>query len=115
MTSGNWTQSSGENGHEQQTTGRKRKRKSRWATGEDEKVILPTVIPAGLSRDQEEQYIGVYRKALLIYLHQQHSNTQSKIITNWFFLKCSLLQVGCWKIRSEYVTCLQFYLLQHSC
>lgn len=68
MASGNWTQSTGENGHEQQNTGRKRKRKSRWATGEDDKVILPTVIPTGLTREQEEQYIGVYKTAGVIYL-----------------------------------------------
>jgi len=66
MTPGNWAQPPGENGHE--LAGRKRKRRSRWAAGEDDKVILPTVIPTGLSRDQEEQYLGVYSKAAGICL-----------------------------------------------
>lgn len=43
---------------------RKKKRKSRWATEQDtDKTIIPgmpTVIPTGLSNDQERQYLCKY-------------------------------------------------------
>lgn len=44
---------------------RKRKRKSRWATEEDDKTFIPgmpTVLPAGLEKDQEELYLRMYLK-----------------------------------------------------
>lgn len=39
---------------------RKRKKKSRWATEEDDKTFIPgmpTVLPSGLEKDQEELYL----------------------------------------------------------
>ena len=38
----------------------KRKRKSRWQNNEDDKTYIPgmpTVIPSGLNKEQEEQYL----------------------------------------------------------
>jgi len=40
---------------------KKKKRRSRWAESESEKTFIPgmpTVIPPGLTSDQEEQYLG---------------------------------------------------------
>lgn len=39
---------------------RKRKRKSRWAGGEDDKTFIPgmpTMLPQGLNKDQEQAYL----------------------------------------------------------
>jgi hypothetical protein len=39
---------------------RKRKRKSRWGGGEDDKTFIPgmpTMLPSGLTKDQEEAYL----------------------------------------------------------
>ena len=42
-----------------QGSAKKRKKKSRWTADEEEKAIIPTVIPAGLSQEQEDQYLGM--------------------------------------------------------
>jgi len=50
--SGGWMQSGDSNQQE-----KKRRRKSRWQSDPDDKAMLSTVIPAGLNKEQEEQYL----------------------------------------------------------
>ena len=55
---------------------KKKKRRSRWAESEAEKTFIPgmpTVIPPGLTSDQEEQYLG--RHLVLALLRSRRSNT----------------------------------------
>ncbi len=53
--------------------GRKRKRKSRWGGDEKEKAFIPgmpTVIPVGLTGEQEQLYLRKYfMKVLLFNVH----------------------------------------------
>lgn len=42
---------------------KKKKRKSRWNTDEEDKTVIPgmpTVIPPSLTKEQEKQYISMY-------------------------------------------------------
>lgn len=42
---------------------RKRKKKSRWAGTDNEKIFIPgmpTILPAGMTQDQQEAYLGKY-------------------------------------------------------
>ena len=48
---------------------RKKKRRSRWGGDEKEKTFIPgmpTVLPANLTKDQEEAYLGNYIKLNLM-------------------------------------------------
>ena len=48
------------NGSSSSPSERKRKRKSRWAGGEDDKTFIPgmpTMLPQGLNKDQEQAYL----------------------------------------------------------
>ena len=52
--------SSAGNGASSGPSERKRKRKSRWAGGEDDKTFIPgmpTMLPQGLNKDQEQAYL----------------------------------------------------------
>ena len=62
--------------NEMEERGRKKKKRSRWATSEEEKIVIPgmpTVIPANMSKEQEEQYL---RKYFLEVFHVVLSNTR---------------------------------------
>lgn len=42
---------------------KKRKKKSRWAGGDNEKIFIPgmpTILPAGMTQDQQEAYLGKF-------------------------------------------------------
>ncbi|KAK7494422.1 hypothetical protein BaRGS_00014314 [Batillaria attramentaria] len=57
---GGWQSDGSDSNSMDGTSGRKKKRKSRWNTEVDEKTVIPgmpTVIPANLSQEQEKQYI----------------------------------------------------------
>jgi len=51
------------------TSERKKKRKSRWGGDEKEKTFIPgmpTVLPANLTKDQEEAYLGNFKLFILL-------------------------------------------------
>ena len=46
---------------------RKRKRKSRWGGGEDDKTFIPgmpTMMPQGLSKEQEKAYLRKFNQSI---------------------------------------------------
>ena len=59
---------------------RKKKRRSRWGGDEKEKTFIPgmpTVLPANLTKDQEEAYLGNYTKLnfmLKVLIGKSHHN-----------------------------------------
>ena len=64
---------------------KKRKRRSRWQADPDDKAILPSVIPSGLNRDQEEQYIGMCLQQLSCVLLDFIFKRYTTPATNQFF------------------------------
>ncbi len=80
---------------------RKRKRKSRWGGDEKDKAFIPgmpTVIPPGLSKDQERLYLCKYRSRSV------HPNT---VLCKIYFKRLStkplmyILVACCWEGRLQ--------------
>lgn len=47
---------------------RRRKKKSRWAGGDHDKTFIPgmpTILPAGMTQDQQEAYLGEFSASFL--------------------------------------------------
>lgn len=65
---------------------RKRKRKSRWAGTESEKTFIPgmpTVLPAGMTPDQQQAYLGMFFTYIFLNFHQNKlKNFHHSSITN---------------------------------
>ena len=57
---------------------RKRRRKSRWAGGDDDKTFIPgmpTMMPPGLTKEQEEAYLCKWRDAIPLFYSIDIGNT----------------------------------------
>jgi hypothetical protein len=77
---------SGDAGGESNSGDRKRKKKSRWASGpENEKTFIPgmpTILPSNLNPDQQEAYLGNYQ-TLYCMLLDQHKFSRKFIFTTF--------------------------------
>lgn len=83
---------------------RKRKKKSRWATGpENEKTFIPgmpTILPSNLNPDQQEAYLGNYQYfSILQYINRKFTLSINHIYLNNVlnFCKINFLCYGSFK------------------